>query len=388
MTITFTVAPANEAVDVEVDTNITFEVISGDGYRIDIASLNVVIDGASAILSNVVQTPDYAGTVNNVEDGYRYAGVIDPRFLFTGNAIHSVDISVDEEITGVRYVSVTPFITKFDIANPQTLYIGDEDGVKHIEVSSLSGDATAAVNNIMDGYYVNSIDPLVLNQINRLAVGTKDTGCIFYSTNYAWPTLFYSVGDEIIRASLSTANDGTLYLANRSRSRVDVYYNILYDDVGRSTPDAFYSTVDATLPDGYGINELQDGYFTDMVVTIGTSTVAAGSNSIFLGTSNGVFRVETDETTPQGSEGSGSITSYGNVGSGLEYEQISGTTNEIASIGVNTSTNHLYIATKSLDENDSNAFTYIDLATNTNSGFIPEARLISRLINDITVKGR
>jgi hypothetical protein len=241
--------------------------------------------------------------------------------------------------------------------------------------------------DVFDGYYVHSIETNLLNQVNRLIVGTRDHGAIFYSTNFPWPTFFYSKGDEIIRAALTTSNNGTIYLANRTRNRIDVYYNILFDDAGRDTPDVFYAIADG-YTDGYALAGLTDGYFTDMVVTAGTSTVNSGSNSIFVGTSNGVFRIETDESVPANTEVNGQLISYGNPGSGLDYEIIESTTNEVVAIDVNTDLNHLYVATRSPDPSDENTVTYIDLGQNERSGFIPEARLINRLMNDITFKNR
>lgn len=393
----FEVIPGPGDVDVAVDTNIVFEVFS-DGYKVNINTLSLYIDGNPAILNNVVQGPEYIGTITTIVDAYHYRGEIDPRYLLSGSSYHSINISAEEPVSGNLGVLDFTFQTAPDAENPHTLYIGDANGVKSIEVSNLSGHSSTNINTLIDGYYVYSIENAVLNYVNRLIVGTRDAGAIFYSTNYAWPTLFYSVGDEIVRAAITDQNNGTIYLANRSRNRIDVYYNILADDEGRVQPDAFYSLSygsDGYLaaPDGYltdimVLAGIFDGYFTDMVVTKGTSTVSEGSNSIFIGTSSGVFRIETDESNPGSSEMNGSIVSYTNTEGSGEYKILESTTNEIVAIDVNTETNHLYVATRSPDPNDANSITYIDLATNERSGFIPEARLIHRLMNDITFKNR
>jgi hypothetical protein len=381
----FQVIPGPGDTDVAVDTNIVFEAFS-DGYKIDISTLNLFIDGIPAILNNVVQIPNYVGTITTIVDAYHYRGEIDPRYLLSGSSHHSINISAEEPVSGNLGVLDFTFQTAPDAENPDSLYIGHANGVKSIQVSSLSGYSTG-VSNLMDGYYVYSIENAVLNYINRLIIGTRDAGAIFYSTNYAWPTLFYSLGDEIIRAAITDQNNGTIYLANRSRGRIDVYYNILTDDEGRTQPDVFYSISDG-YDDGYALAGLFDGYFTDMAVTKGTSTINEGSNSIFVGTSSGVFRIETDESVPGNTEINGSIVSYGNSESVCEYKVLESTTNEIVAIDVNTETNHLYVATRSPDPDDANSITYIDLATNARSGFIPEARLINRLMNDISFKNR
>lgn len=377
----FDIIPGPGDLDVPVDTNIYFEVFS-DGYKVDISTLNVYLDGIPAIVGNVVQEPNFIGTVTTIVDGYHYVGQIDPRYLLEGDIGHGLYISAEEPLSGNLGVLSFVFYTAPDATNPKTLYIGDANGVKSIQTSDFYGNSTASVETLFDGYYVNSIENAVLNYIHRLVVSTKDSGAIFYSTNYDWPTLFYSIGDEIIRAAITTQNNGTIYLANRTRERIDVYYNILADDIGRYQPDVYYSV------DGYALPGMFDGYFTDMVVTEGTSTINSGSNSIFIGTSNGVFRIETDESVPGNTEINGSLTSYGIPGGPHEYRVLEGTTNEIVAIDVNTKTNHIYVATRSPDTHDQNAVSYIDLATNTRSSFIPEARLINRLVNDITFKNR
>jgi len=382
----FEIIPGPDDVGVAVDTNFVFEIFS-DGYKVDISTLNFSIDGNAAIISNVVQEPDYFGTVTTIVDGYHYRGEIDPRYLLSGNTAHSAYISAREPISGNLGVLSYTFQTADDNFNPKTLYIGDSNGVKSIQVSEFDSNSTASVNTVFDGYHVYHIDNGILNYIHRLVVSTRDHGAIFYSTNYAWPTLFYSVGDEIIRAAITDQNNGTIYLANRTRGRIDVYYDILADDEGRTQPDVFYSIGDG-YDDGYALAGLFDGYFTDMVVTKGTSTINAGSNSIFVGTSNGVFRIETDESVPGNTEINGELVSYGIAGGPHEYRVIEGTTNEVVAIDVNTTTNHLYVATRSPDTNDENTVTYIDLATNKRTSFIPEARLIHRLINDISFKNR
>ena len=377
----FSITPSNEDTGVAVDTNFTFTVET-DGYGVDPASINFTIDSNSAVSNGVVEGTSYLGAINTVVLNEEYSGFINPRFLLTGSTTHKAKITAAEPLSGNKSSFDVTFTTESDPANPKTLYVGTPNGVRSIQVAGLSSDSTLGLGSELDGYAVNDIDTAVLNQINRLAIATNTRGAILYSTNYFWPTLDYSAGDEIVKVALTQNNNGTIYLANRTKDRVEVYYNILFDDFGRAEPDAYYDANDIALPG------LLDGYVVDMVVTSGTSTVKSGSNSIFVGTPNGAFRIETDESSPGTSESGGTIISYGNAGSGYDYEIIEGTTNEVVAIDVNITTNHLYVATRNDDVNDINALTYIDLATNTRSSFIPEERLINRLMNDITFKNR
>jgi len=362
---------------VDVDTNIWFEIFD-DGYNIDINSLNVFIDEVPMILNNVVQSPDYEGSVTTVDGYHYYMGVINPRFLLAPEYNHTLTINAREDVSGNLGQLSYQFTTGGAPNNPKTIYIGDQDGVQSIVVNDISGSSVPTT--LVDGYHVYDVCTKSLKYINRLAIATRDSGAILYSTNYSMNSMHYSVGDEIIKVQLTTNHNGTLYLLNKSRERIDVYYNILYDDVGRSTPDVYYGT------DGYALSGIDDGYFTDMVVTEGTSTVKDGSNSIFLGTSTGAFRIETEESVPGSTEIAGQVTSYGIANSSRDYKILDGTTNYVVALDVNTRLNHLYVATRSESSDDDNAITYIDLSNNSYDGSIPEERLIHRLINDISFK--
>lgn len=365
--------PTPDQEDVGLDTNIWFEVFD-DGYDIDISTLQVSIDGIAVISNNVIQGPDYVGAVSELDAYQHYAGVINPRFILEPDKTHTISISARENVSGNFSQSSYTFNTTGPLENPKTVYLGDSNGVQSVIVDSISG--STVTSSYIDGYYVHDIQAKELKYVNRLLVATQDSGAILLATNYTMNPLFYSVGDNIVRASMTTNNNGTLYLANHSRERIDVYYNVLYDDVGRNTPDAYYGA------DGYALEKLDDGYFTDMVVTEGTSTVIAGSNSIFLGTPSGVFRIETDESDPGATEINGEITTYGVGGSGGDHEILDGQTNYVVAIDVNVRLNHLYVATRS--PYDEVALTYINLEDNSFAGSIPEDRLINRLINNIS----
>lgn len=357
-----------------VDTNIFVEIIA-DGYAIDPSSIRIGVGSATAFIQNQIQLPDFAGTMTAIVPGYHYMIEIDPRFIFEELSHHTLSAGAAEALSGNESDKSVVFETPAGPQNPKTIYLGHQDGVKYILAGNLSGESTPV--SLIDGYYVYDVYPLELKYINRLAIATRDHGALIYATNYTLPTLLYSVGDEITKVYLTTNHDGTLYMANKSKERVEVYYNVLYDDVGRNIPDAYY---DASM-----VNIL-DGYFTDMVVTEGTSTVSDGSNSIFVGNDNGAYRIETDESDPGTSESSGQAVSYGIIGSGRTYDILQGTTNKVSAIDVNTRLNYLYVATRSEDGNDINAITYIDLADNSYDGDIPESRLINRLVNYLDFK--
>jgi len=381
----FEVVPADGDTNFPLDQNIVFEVFD-DGYKVDISTLNMQLDEQDVIISNVVQGPDYVGTVTTIVDGYHYQVEIDPRFLLQGSTTHEILLDVEEPVSGSTGSHRVSFTTEPAPANPETVYIGTSDGVKSILTSEIGIDVEP--DSLVDGYYVLDLQAKVLKEVNRLLVGTRDHGAFVYPTNYPEPTLFYSVGDEITKVHISAENNGTIYLANRTRGRIDVYYNILYDDVGRDVPDIYYAPPPAGSGDGYVVPGMLDGYFTDMVIDERSSTIDEDSPRIFLGTPLGAMRIDTDESSITNTEVNGVIYTYGISGSGYDFDILDGTTNQVVAIDVNSRLNYLYVATRSEDPNDINAVTYINLETNTFDGSVPEERLIHRLINDIDFKDR
>lgn len=379
----FQVIPTNGDTGFGVDENIVFEVFD-DGYKVDISTLNMQLDEQDVIISSVVQEPDYMGTVTQIVDGYHYRVEIDPRFLLGGSTTHEILLDVEEPVSGSIGAHRVSFTTGPAPANPETVYIGTPDGVKSILTSEIGTDIQPT--SLVDGYHVLDLQAKVLKEINRLLVGTRDHGAFVYSTNYPEPTLFYSTGDEITKVHISAENNGTVYLANRTRERIDVYYNILYDDVGRDIPDVFYAPPPTGSGDGYVVPGMLDGYFTDMVVDEKSSTVDENSARIFLGTPLGAMRIDTDESSITNTEVNGVLYTYGVPGSGYDFDILDGTTNKVVAVDVNSRLNYFYVATRSEDPNDTNAVSYINLANNTFDGSVPEERLIHRLINDIDFK--
>ena len=378
----YTVAPnppifsteiADGQTDVVLDTNFNFDILS-DGYGVDINTLLFKIDNKTIIENGINQdTASYQVTIQAVGDGYSVS--VNPRYLLESNKEYQFYARAGEAFSGNTAVDTFNFSTGNPIENPKTLYIGTSNGVSSLLEEGIVGNSTPTA--LIDGYCVHDLSSRVINEVNRLAVATRDHGAFVYSTNYSnWPTVFYSYGDEIGHVHISDKNNGTIYIDNRTKKRIDVYYNVLADDIGRNTPDVYYPGAD-----GYAVDGLTDGYYTDMVVTEGTSSVDSDSSTIFVATSSGVFKIDTDESIPGISEGAREISSYGIVGSGNDYEVISGTSSWVVAIDVNTRLNYLYVATRGDGEN---TISYIDLTTNSNTGFIPEDRLISRLINDIS----
>ena len=159
------------------------------------------------------------------------------------------------------------------------------------------GEVVDGYGNIIDGYYCNSFQ-----------------------------------ADEVYIDELAK-----LYILNTTENRVEVFYAIDEDLVGRDNPDVVYST--ATIPELIGL-------------TINTMHVAeyissnAGSNVLFLGTEGGFIRIDMDESVPGVSESNRNVETYGIVASGEDYEIIGGTANNVVAITYDHETYLLAIATE------------------------------------------
>lgn len=361
----FTKVLPTASTNVAVDTNISFNVLT-DGYKVDINTLNLYIDGDVAILNKVLQAPDYTGTVTTVVDGYSYIVTVDPRFLLDPNTTHNVTINAKDLLSGNLGTMSVSFDTGAAPAVVPTAYIGTTTGVKSIAVSNIDGYSLAS--SYIDGYYVNNIYSKTLRYINRIAVSTKNNGTILKATNYSMNAMHYSNGHEIIKTIITNNHNGTLYLLNTTHNRIEVYYNILYDNFGRNIPDGYYAV---------------DGYISDLEVTENTSLLDNQSNSIFIATDNGVYRIETDEVSVVPSY---EIYSYGIPNSGKDFGILEGTTNYVVAIDVNERLRTMYVATRSESTGDQNVITYIDLENNIATGSVTEDRLLNRLVNSVSFK--
>jgi hypothetical protein len=120
-----------------------------------------------------------------------------------------------------------------------------------------------------------------------------------------------------------------------------------------------------------------------MVVVENYSSVDETSVSIFIATTNGVYIIDTDESNIGSSETNYRIKGYGVAGSGNDYEIIKGESNSFSAIDVNNRLNYMYVVNNT---HGTVALTYIDLATNTSTAHIPEARLLNKDIRSLSFK--
>lgn len=86
-------SPANLATGVLRNTDISFDVKDVGGSGVSLSSLDVVVDGANAILAGVFQ-PGFSGTITPIVDGY--AVVINPNTDFPFSYLVSVSVDATD----------------------------------------------------------------------------------------------------------------------------------------------------------------------------------------------------------------------------------------------------------------------------------------------------
>lgn len=180
-------------------------------------------------------------------------------------------------------------------------------------------------------------------------------------------TFIYSSGTDVISAAIDSTGD-TLYLATSSGT-VEVYYNIRADGYGRSVPDFTYSTVSS--PAILGAGELRK-----ILVSTDTSLAESTSNTLYIASTDGVTRIETDESSPGSSETGGISVQYGVEGSGFDFNAIGGESNRVINMDINVEQLQLFVLTDDISEADlEDGLSMINLASNTVFTFIPTDEL-------------
>ena len=129
-----------------------------------------------------------------------------------------------------------------------------------------------------------------------------------------------------------------LYILNATSNRIEVFYEIDDDLVGRNNPEAVYSA--ATIPELGGV------IINTMHVAEYLSAEDTGSNVLFVGNDMGMLRIDLDESAPGASETNFIVTSYGVVGSSTDYEILGGTSNNVVAITYDHETQLLAVATE------------------------------------------
>ena len=260
---------------------------------------------------------DAYATVVDGHDGYHVA--IDPTDDLSGVVLVSV---LGDDAYGTGGGSWT-----FTVAGAALnfLYYSDGYGVRRIGMPALAGESQDVAVLLLSETTVpalptNDVSTLFGNKIgdNMFLLtsmdGYPDAVGVLITTNEVNDPRPYLDGYDAYAAQMT--DDGTMYVLNRTLNRVETYYGANFRP-GNREPDFYY--------DAYSTPPLIEGELLDLHVASGHSVVHAGSTRFYVGSTEGMVRVDTyDEESPDGysadMDGYGLSWTYGVAGSGMDYE--------------------------------------------------------------------
>jgi hypothetical protein len=292
---------------------------------LNLNSINVFIDG-SIIFDGTSFISPFNGPsslVSTIVDGYSF--VIDK----TSSYDNFVSIRV-------KY-NLLDFVWSFLIGDSvNTLYFSDGYGAKKIDISELVGESQSAVKTFLDEDSIpsvhNKISSIYGNMIDDVfclsMAYDHDAYGVFVIKNEVEKEI-YSDGYDTFKAQIT--DDGKMYLINKDKNTIEVYYGV-HNRSGMRDPDFIYSNT--------SIPAIMPGEILTLHVVSGASTKYSGGTRLYVGTENGVTRIEaydrqSSDGYSAGYDGNGISITYGLPGSGYRYEVLGGTIPRITSISSN-----------------------------------------------------
>lgn len=236
----------------------------------------------------------------------------------------------------------------------------DAYGVFKLAISDVGGESSIFAIEIIEEADLPSTNVRdIVASNDTVVVATEDGAAVNMNGN----TFVYAQNSDISSAAIDDLAQ-TLYLANSTLGRIEVYYNIHLDGYGRSSPNTIYSTSTTPSIPGSIVHKLK--------VSSGTSVIDAGSNTLYVGTNNGVARIETNESNPGGSESTGISITYGIVDSGADHEILGGNSNMAKYVDINIDQLQLFVYTRDSDPDVSGGLSAVNLVSDVLFNFIPE----------------
>jgi len=329
--------PASGETGVLEDVTISFDVTST--VPLSQSSLKVYIDGEVAYNGSVFIPPfnAYGSALTDVNiggnDGYHL--VIDSYNLYD----NFVDVSVEvDDVAALHNATFWSFLIGTII---NTVYFSDGYGAKKINIRDFVGESQEVVRTILSTSSIPSIpyDTISSMHGNRLdddnfylamsydAFNTPDGYGVYVAQNELILDM-YSDGYSCYKAQIT--DDGIMYLINKDTNSIEVYYR-LYQLFGGSPrpPDYIYNSTSTPA--------IMAGEILTLHVVSGVSTRYLGGTRLYVGTENGLTRIECyDRQNPDGSRfGSDNLGVAYNYtissGSGT-YKTIGGTIPRVTSV--------------------------------------------------------
>lgn len=344
------ITPAPESIGVLEDTLISFDITCD--FPIIQNQIRVYIDGDLAYNGSTFVSPfNISGSaITNTSTGGRdgYNLVIKNSNTYDNFVNVSLFAPSEEESIDTSWA----FLIDTEI---NTVYFCDGYGAKKIDVRDLVGESQEKVRTFLSTTSVPSIphNSIASMHGNRLDDGyfylalsynnfTSPDGYGVYVVKNELTLDFYSDGYSCYKAQIT--DDGIMYLINKDLNRIEVYYSLyqLYGGAPRA-PDFIYSS--ASTP------SIMAGEILTLHVVSGASTKYVGGTRLYIGTENGMNRIEcydkqNPDGTPFGTDSSGVSYTYTiSSGSGT-YKTIGGTIPKVTSISSDEVNNIFMVVTQ------------------------------------------
>jgi len=404
--------------NISVATLIAFDVgdpdndLRGDSLQVSVAGM-LAYDGIVGFIAPYNGPDAYCGKA--IVDGYDgYHFVIDRTTSYA-------DGPLDIKVSASDLFSTTTTSWSYIVGTKlNRAYFSDGYGLKAIEIGDLVGESQEKVRvflsmntdpslssndmscisgSYIDGYYflvlsmkafgqeignVIGLDMMLgdsligdyglalLGQMiwGQGVIGPGDGYGVVIAKNETESLNTYARGSLGVRAQMNER--GILYLINRTRNRIEVYYGSHFRD-GNRNPDFVYSET-STPP-------IMPGYILDLLVVNNASArnfnnpegASIRGTRIFVGTTEGMTRIDTwdQEGTDgycAGMDAYGIAVNYGIVGSGAQYELIGGTAAQVTRIACDQTNTLVYVAT--FDGVNIGGVSQISLASNKRTIFM------------------
>lgn len=212
------------------------------------------------------------------------------------------------------------------------VYYSDDYGVYKIDIQNLVGESQFVATRFLStstlpSIPINKVVSLSGNYIDGYAILVLSMGPDGYGTNILLNEAFintYADGYYCNRSHIN--NRGILYLINKTRNRIEVYYGANTRPGALRLPDYFYDgySTPALFSNGGNIGEI-----LSLHIVNDESTELDIGTRLYVGQSIGMTIIDTfdQESTPgysAGLDSYGSSTTCGITGSGATYECIGG----------------------------------------------------------------
>jgi len=327
-----------------------------DGYHIDIDSYNLYRN----VVNVYVTAEDAVGSTYDGYWGFVIQRKVNSLYFCDGYGLKRVDI---QELVGETQSSK---MSLEDARVPQ--FTKARTVLSTTTIPSIPNDVISSIfGNMIDGYFCLA-----------LSYNNSPHGSIILRNEVE--NVVYTANNKTDRAQLSDA--GVLYLINKDSNQIEVYYGAHFRD-GYRSPDFIYNS--SSTPN------IVPGNITDLHIVSGYSTKYDGGTRIYVGTTQGVTRIEAyDKGTNgycDGYDNRGVSIHYGINGSGFQHEIIGGTVSNVVSVDSDDDKDIMFVGTS--DGYGNGGITQIVISAsrkvifmNRSGGFIP-----SNDIRDIFGKG-